>query len=366
MYRQPSWSPVEMRSERYAQLFDGELEYLEVPLVDETELSLSALARTTNRAGGRRPELREHLATLPAAIDEILDEHDTAAHTDSDSTNALFAFVSPEDREIVSGIVADVFTQWEISQSRHGFAPLNPEHNTDSRWLVIETAAAVMKTAVGMSNFNIRDNMSDRESIAKILTSWGPKFTEKWFDGSILDKWTTDMGMDEEESERWRMTFNPSTLKKLADTNTTDPLTALGKVKEHLDVTLTDENIAEKLGWTSERVAEAFPAGTRMYFAVYSRKDPLKALGEVKEHLEATLTDESIAEYLGWEQDKVRHIFTPSTRRHFAVSHRQDPLKACEAWVNGKIKISATNDLVRDRKLSGVGLTKLADYQLAA
>ena len=370
MYEFSSEAPIQMREQRYSRLFDGELMYIN-PSQAQVDLGMSALARTTNRAGARPPELSEHLDTLPLIIDNILERHDLDAfgwppyELDGGSANALFGFVSPEGQEIVTGIVADIFRQWEITRSRHGLQPLATEGDSDARWLVVETAAAVMYCAANSSNFNLIKNRSDRESIAKIITCWGPKFAEKWFDGTILSNWAAQNNMTEEELEHWRATFSPSTLKHLADTNTSDPLGALEKIKHHLEVTLTDQNIAKHLGWSRTQVSETFSASERMKFAVHNRANPIGALKQVKDHLEMTLTDESLAQYLGWEEAKVRQVFTAYTRKCLAISYRNDPLSACKAWASGKIKITATNDSTRDNKLSGNGYTKLDDYMVA-
>ena len=77
-------------------------------------------------------------------------------------------------------------------------------------------------------------------------------------------------------------------------------------------------------------------------FAVENINDPLNALSRVKEHLETTLRDESIAERLGWSVEQVKEIFTDSLKKRFAVGNIGDPLKGIADYVDGVVSYGGT------------------------
>jgi len=63
----------------------------------------------------------------------------------------------------------------------------------------------------------------------------------------------------------------------------------------------------------------------------------LKALDTVKHHLEVTLSDANIANRLSWSEAEVQEIFSPNLRKRFAVYNISDPLKALEDWEKGNL-----------------------------
>lgn len=80
----------------------------------------------------------------------MLVEHDLSAKLGDE---AIFAFVNNEARQTVSEIVCDVLTQWEVTHNRNNLHPLINESNSNAKWLVIETAAAIMSSGT-------KDNLS--------------------------------------------------------------------------------------------------------------------------------------------------------------------------------------------------------------
>ena len=401
----PSIGPIDQREAYYDTLFQGELPY--EPLPDDGQIGIAALCRATHRAGRRADVLRNHVNNLPSIVDAILVEHDLAAKSGDGDHDAVFAFADEETRDLVGDIVTDIFTQWEVTHNKNKLDPLLPDAHSSSKGLVIETAAAVMSIAATGNGFNLRKNKLDRGGIARIIYNWGPEFARQWFNGTIIRQWAEGQQLSTAETDTWLEVFTPSILKHFTINSTTDPLEHLEAVKYHLEETLTDTNIAERLGWTPDEVAEVFTPSMRKHFAVGNISDPLKALEAVKLHLEETLTDTSIAERLGWTQaevaesftpsirkyftlinrtdplghleavklhleetltdtsiaerlgwtpDEVAEVFTPSSRRHFAVRNVLDPLKACQDWIDGRISMGKTVDASRDRKLEKLSL----------
>src|ERR1035438_4811311 len=184
-----------------------------------------------------------------------------------------------------------------------------------------------MKIATLQNNFDLSIKL-DRECIAKIIAWWGPEFTMQWFDGRTFSHWADENEIPvDERSEIWKL-FNPTTLKRFILHNIADPLKSLGAVKQNLETTLTTANIAEHLGWTEEEVDEVFTSGWRKRVATHNIADPLSALAKVKLHLETTLTTANIAEHLGWTEEEVDEAFTSGVRKFFAFANPTDPLSA--------------------------------------
>jgi DNA-directed RNA polymerase specialized sigma subunit len=144
-----------------------------------------------------------------------------------------------------------------------------------------------------------------------------------------------ELGMSIEEV---RESFPRSLRLYLAVGYISNPLEALRKVKEHLEITLSDENIAKELGMSIEEVRESFPRSLRLYLAVGYISNPLEALKRVKEHLDTTLSDENIARELGISLEEVKNILPKARKLYFAAHHIRNPLEGIKDWWEGKIK----------------------------
>jgi DNA-directed RNA polymerase specialized sigma subunit len=134
-----------------------------------------------------------------------------------------------------------------------------------------------------------------------------------------------ELGMSIEEV---RESFPKGIRLRFAVHNISNPLEALKRVKEHLERTLSDENISRELGMSIEEVRESFPKGMKLHFAAYNISNPLEALKRVKEHLDTTLSDENIARELGMSIEEVRESFPKRMKLHFAVHNISNPLEA--------------------------------------
>ncbi len=287
-------SAVYQRDGRYDSLFRGELPYEPIP--EDAQVGISGLCRATNRASRRDPILNDHLDHLPLLIDEILVDHDLRAMSGEE---AIFSFIEDKDRKEVSAVVSETFKLWEIAQARNklDFLITNPE--SESKWLVIETAAAVIQTKE-TGSFDL-SNKLDSKNLAKIIACWGPKFAKEWFNYSILNQWIEQEKLPIEDQNEWREIFTPGILKHFAVRNVNNPLSAIKKVKYYLERVLTISNISQELGWSE---------------------------AETKE------------------------MFTPGILKRFAINNISDPLSACIEWVRGNLSVNVDKNRSRDNKLT--------------
>jgi hypothetical protein len=270
----PSLPIIERRSEYYDLLFrddrSGGI------AVDGAELSVTSLCRKTHSRGRRSPDLNAYLGSLPGAIEAILDNHQQAAI--EGTGEAIFSFRSPDDKKIVSDVVVGVFKNWEITLFRRNREFLAPKADHPSRWLVIETAAAVLATANVRYGIDIRNKKNDRTVLARAIACWGPESSRRWFSGETLDSWLADQQMTSDERLEWRRTFDPSLLKRFIESSPGDPMSLVLRLKNNLENTLTDENIARHLNWTEERVAEIFTLGVKKRLAATNASNPMSAV----------------------------------------------------------------------------------------
>lgn len=322
MHAPTSQSALDSRQERYETLFAGEFP-LDGP-IDIGDASVAGLCRATLRGRKRSPELRAHIEQVPFIINSVLSDHDRAART---SDEALFAFRDRESQDIITDIVASVFVQWEVTRYIHELPPLLSADDNENQWLVAEAAAAVA-TASSADGFNTLANKNDRTLLTKVIASRGPRFAHQWLNGNIMSQWMDEQEMPPEEQVEMLNVFSTGVRKCFAGGNIGDPLNALARSKHNLDEVLTDENIAEHLGWSVDRVSEVFTPGIRKTFAVRNMRDPLAATERVKDNLENILTDENIAQELGWSTQKVQEVFSPSVRVYCGVHNIKNPLLA--------------------------------------
>jgi DNA-directed RNA polymerase specialized sigma subunit len=134
-----------------------------------------------------------------------------------------------------------------------------------------------------------------------------------------------ELGITPEES---RETFTKSMRTRFAVNNIADPIGALKKVAHHIEVTLSNENIAKELDMSVEEVQQTFTKSTRVGFAIANMSNPMKGLAKMKHHLEVTLSDENIAQELGITPEEAHETFTKGMKNRFAVIYSSDPIEA--------------------------------------
>jgi hypothetical protein len=202
---------------------------------------------------------------------------------DEYDSDAVFAFVDDESREQVASIVQRIFTQWEITFYNNKRDVLLPSKDSQTKWLVVEAAAAVMAAGTVENEFKLDEDINDRSRLATIIASWGPEFTRQWMDGTILRRWVEEQAIPETEQAEWLEEFTPKLRKYFAINNVSDPLKALSKVKYNLDIVLSNESIADILGCSAEMVAKIIYPSLRKHFAVHNIDNPLKGFLEWKD-----------------------------------------------------------------------------------
>ena len=345
-------SLVNNREVAYEALFLGELPYESQP--NEQDIGLSGLWRAhTVKKGSNGNDLNDFLETIPATVTAVLSQHNTHANSEiGDDGQAIFGLVDPTSSlPIIANIVAKTVSTWEKSLWRNKYDSItarsitgdptkqNQSSTTDSvdrerlahrlacESLIIETAAAAMTVLPLWAKRPLHPTMTEQKNIAKVLANWGPQFTIEWLSGSILNTWLQAQDITGEDNQQWQKLFSPSMLRQFAVYYINDPMSALDRVKTNLEL-MTDEAIANRLGWDEDQVRDTFSPVMRKYIAI-DYVEPLAALDRVKTNLEL-MTDEAIANRLGWDEDQVRDVFSPSLRKYFATRNINDPFSALD------------------------------------
>ena len=350
---------IDNRPVAYEALFAGQLPYEPQPA--EEDIGLAGLWRVyTSKAGSAGKELGTYLDQLPDRITKILAAHERQSRlNEPDKSNepdkpvAFFSLINPEESlPVITTLTTEIFKCWEKSAYRNGYRPLLPDefevptannkqgreerlaHLLAGQELIVETASAVIEVYMSLGTKKPIQEMSnqDKRLITKLLANWGPQMATEWLNGGILERWLAGQNYDVSERAQWHEVFTPSVRKRFAVYNITDPLAALERVKTNLQEVLTDDNIANRLNWRPDEVAEVFTPSMRKRFAVHNITDPLAALERVKTNLQEVLTDDNIANRLNWRPDEVAEVFTPSMRKRFAVHNITDPLAGIVDW----------------------------------
>ena len=283
---------VENREVAYKAIFEGELPYESRP--DIHDIGLSGLWRVhTTKLGVNGDELTKIHAAIPDYVCYVLKDHELRSRSDT-VTNSVFCIIDTNILEVVSGITSQAFLLWEKSLYRNnedsvitGRTRLPQEdkdnerlvHSICNESLIVETAAAVVRVLPIFSKNKLNPTSTESNNIAKIIANWGPEFLVKWMDGTILKQWLSQGNLDDNQIAEWLETIDTSTRKRFIVGNITDPLSALDRAKNNLEM-LDDETIAKYLGWTVEKVGKNITPSLRKRFAVHNINDPLSGIGD--------------------------------------------------------------------------------------
>jgi hypothetical protein len=333
---------VENREVAHEALFQGELPY--EPQPEEQDIGLSGLWRAHTQKGGRKGEIVDsHFDEIPKIVDAILSNHEKLSRSSEGANGAaIFSFLNPELQEIVTEITTGAIKNWELAlyrneqpfllgkDTRHLDDISNERlaHLVGMQSLVIETAAAAIGSLPAFVENPAKPTKTEKEDLSKIISNWGPNFVNEWFSGKIIEEHFRQSGLDDAEIQELLDTFTPSMRRYFAVGNINNPMEALDRVKANLE-SLSDEAIAERLGWSEEEAGEFITPSIRRRFAVSNITDPMEALDRVKANLES-LSDEAIAERLGWSEEKAREIITTGILRQLAVEHINNPMEALD------------------------------------
>jgi len=268
-------------------LFRGELPY--EPQPSEPDIGLAGLHRTTKKQGRRGEELETQQSVAQTKVREILSDHQRLSRDpNAPEGSAIFSFIDPKYQSLVTEITAQCIANFELGLYRRDYPfvmsskdilssdqEIREAHLLSQRSIVIETATAVMKAMPAFIGNPDRIKETEKKDLTKIVSNWGPEFTIQWFDGTIINKHFVELGVEESEIGELMEVFTPSLRRYFAVHNISDPLAALERVKDNIDL-LTDQAIAEKTGWSLEEVGEVFTPGIRKHLAVHNISDPLK------------------------------------------------------------------------------------------
>ncbi len=180
-------------------------------------------------------------------------------------------------------------------------------------------------TSAEIKGFAIRNSLDPLKAVRRFKYNLETVLTDQ----NIADQ--LDWPLEEVES-----TFTFFDKKHVALNSGLDPLEALKKIKYNLETVLTDQNIADQLNWSSEEISRYLPWFTKKYVAIGYIDNPLEALKKIKYNLETVLTDQNIADQLDLSLDKVQTLFTPYLRKYVAVHHIMDPLASCQRYYQTK------------------------------
>ena len=333
---------VDNREVAYEALFQGELPY--EPQPDEQDIGLSGLYREYTSKKGRPRGIEEsHYDRIPEIINAILSDHESLSRSPEGANGgAIFSFLKPEYQTIIMELTSGAIIKWEkalirneqpflISEDTGHLDDISNErlaHLVGMQSLVIETAAAAIGSLPAFVENPAKPTKTEKEDLSKIISNWGPNFVNEWFSGKIIEEHFRQSGLDDAEIQELLDTFTPSMRRYFAVGNINNPMEALDRVKANLE-SLSDEAIAERLGWSEEEAGEFITPSIRRRFAVSNITDPMEALDRVKANLES-LSDEAIAERLGWSEEKAREIITTGILRQLAVEHINNPMEALD------------------------------------
>ena len=334
-------SLLENRRVAYEAAFLGELPY--EPQPEESDIGLSGLWRAYSRKNGPPGnKLGPILEEIPATVGSILIDHEAHSRSDrGDDGEAVFSLIEPESTlPILADITSRVMYFWGMGLGRNGYLPLSSSIEVEGdakfnlgnminvRSIVIETAASAMQVLPVFAEKPDAPTKGEKENLARILANWGPQFLVEWLDGTIVNKWFDEKGVNEVEKQEWQTILTEGVLKHFAVHNLRNPLDGLSRAIENYQA-LTDHAIAHHLNWTEEEVTEIFTPSIRKNFAVGHITDPFVAVDKVRDNLEI-LTPCAIAERLGWTEEEVTEIFTPSLIVEFATRKVGSPLGAID------------------------------------
>lgn len=352
---------AEGRRDIYKKLFQGELPYEPTP--PGLLLGVAALNRATFTGAPPQPRLRTTLEVLPYIIGFMLDTQQYAAdeRLPRNEAGALLYVTDPTTLAMLKEDLVAVWREWETAlfrreelsilgptAERFGRGLLRIEDEEEAYAMVLETASATLDaySVIGQSKLQ-------RETVVKLIRSWGSQFVRAWMDKSILrhelelqydlpalraarDEYQTDspayqekqseIAKAEAELEEVLNIFLPGQLKAFARRYITDPLRPVRKVKSYLETSLSVPHIAQELEWGEKATAEIFTLARRTYLAI-GQGDPHAAILKIKYNLEHILTISNIAKELGWTAEEVEDIFTPDLINRIAITRNiTDPL----------------------------------------
>lgn len=298
------------------------------PYDDEAMMSLAALARQTKR--NKRYSAAERYAReeLHESVAALLSYHDKTARR---GDPALFAVKGPEELLWLTELTSDVVWRWEEASKAHDqpspFEDL-PVHDIQAAdferpdvQLTIEAAAAACHVAA--AGYHVNDRR-----LARLIAHQGPAFATAWVQGEIIRDHCTQSGQD---AEPWLNALTIRQRMEVALNTANDPLGKFIEIYRHLTETLSTPNIARVIEWNTEDVEATFTPSSRKHIAM-RHKNPEAKLAEIAQQLATHLSTEQLAARYDYTlKETVDRI--PLTLRVEAMLNRPaDPLAQLDAF----------------------------------
>lgn len=335
---------VENHEAVYAALFAGEFLGNDQLPVDEAALSLSSLWRERTAQRGRDGEFASRIPLITEQVQRTIADHDQAART-SGHADAFFPLGDPDRMlPVVSGITSRVMCLWEKACYRHDYAPLLGReealaagrgfliegqeiaaHQFPEKSIILEVAAAALRSLPIIMPDSSAVSERHQRDVARVLANTGPRFLADWMGGSFVTNWIDQQVVTPQERSVLLWTLSPAVRRRLL-INNSNPLIALQDLRANLALLGNTAAIAQELEWPESEVKQVLSLSITMRLALnYSNTLP-KALRTIKKNMAEILTDEKIAEHLGWPQDEVARRFSPTFRRRVAAECLANPL----------------------------------------
>jgi len=296
--------------------------------LEEQTFCYASLCRTNRLAGKYDQQTRQLLDNLPDIINNVLQNNQANQLLNSQTTDndhsVIFNFIDSESQELVSEIVTAIYKNWLRAEVRQN-KKLEKNNNLFNPELITETAASVIKA---ISNTKDKLNLNkppEKIIFIKLMSYFGPDFTEKWLDQTIVNQWLETLQMDESDKEKYRHLLSTGNLKKLSQNTINNPIELLNKIRDNLENELSDENIVRLTGWPINEVKTFFTFARKSNIAVNNLMNPLKTVDTIRDNLENKLSDENIVQLTGWPISKVQQVFPLATKKNIAISNIKNP-----------------------------------------
>jgi hypothetical protein len=331
----------------YAHLFGDEqvrIEQVET-YIEPGALGYTGLCRTTTRTGRTSRKASRAITAIETKVGQILSRDATLdwsqlSQEDPNSEAHPDPETLPQVRQHVGALVVGILTAWEKAALRSQPPKPGPLHTPfGPRAVILETAAAVLSAGrPDVSGFDVYRGTHERRRFVAGMARLGPGYLGALHDGTFLEQWMAEQGMDETARAECREVCSLTVRKQAVSRSGTDPAQSLIDTYNYYK-SLAPDVVRGALGWSDEEVAKFVTPLSRARLALRFRdtageyKDPYHDIKEVKRLIDEVLTDEAIAETFGWTAEQAAGVFPQSVRLEIVTTSRTDPLGACRKAV---------------------------------
>jgi len=309
--------------------------------LDPAGFSLAALYRQTTSCGRNRRGEQERRDTIDEQVIQTLTSYDALAHGEGEpvgGAEARFGFFSTESRDLTAQLVSGVLTRWDRALQRQKNAEggvLDTKFGPEP--VILEAAIAVIRTCMRHhGGFSRRFGASRKRALMRKVAYYGPGYIDAWMDGTLIQSLAEAEGMDIQAQAEWLRVCTTSRRGEALET--ADPAYSISQARKRYE-DLAPEKIQAVLGWSDKEVALIQPF-VRKELAFRYRRGPYEEATTLRHLMDTVMTDERIAERLGWTVAQVKSRVSYSERLSAALGNPTDPLEACmKAVRRGNIRL---------------------------